>query len=188
MRSRPQTVTVAAALLAVFSLASIISPLLPSEGVPPAFVIYLGIVLGIAGLVVAAGLWMLTVVCVSIDLQLEHVVLSPRTAIRGFRRSASIASSVSRINLYEHRCQKVEHVACDRRFGAQYPVCGTGDCLCAKRLTASRCHNNGRRFCPHYRAGGASDLSTCFRSRLSLREARRDPAIEVLLGPGCRTC
>jgi hypothetical protein len=59
MRSRPQTVTVAAALLAVFSLANIISPLLPSEGVPPAFVIYLGIVLGIAGLVAAAGLWML---------------------------------------------------------------------------------------------------------------------------------
>jgi hypothetical protein len=58
MRLRPQTVTVAAVLLAILSLANLISPLLPSEGVP-AFVIYLGIVLGIAGLVAAAGLWML---------------------------------------------------------------------------------------------------------------------------------
>jgi uncharacterized membrane protein (DUF2068 family) len=58
MRSRPQTVTVAAILLAILSLANLISPLLPSEGVP-AFVIYLGVVLGIAGLVAAAGLWML---------------------------------------------------------------------------------------------------------------------------------
>ncbi len=58
MRPRPQTVTVAAALLAVFSLANLISPLLSSEGVPE-FVIYLGVVLGLAGLVTAAGLWML---------------------------------------------------------------------------------------------------------------------------------
>ena len=40
-----------------------------------------------------------TAACVSIDLQFEHVVLSPRTAIRGFRRFAPIASSVSGINL-----------------------------------------------------------------------------------------
>lgn len=58
MRSRPQAVTVAAVLLALFSLANLISPLLPSEGVP-AFVIYLGVVLGIAGIAAAAGLWML---------------------------------------------------------------------------------------------------------------------------------
>ena len=57
MRSRPQTVTVAAVVLAVFSLVNLISPLLPSEGIPE-FVIYLGVVLGIAGLA-AAGLWML---------------------------------------------------------------------------------------------------------------------------------
>jgi hypothetical protein len=57
MRSRPQTVTVAAVVLAVFSLANLISPLLPSDGVPE-FVIYLGVVLGIAGLA-AAGLWRL---------------------------------------------------------------------------------------------------------------------------------
>ena len=58
MRSRPQTVTVAAIVLAVFSLVNLISPLLPSEGIPE-FVIYLGVVLGIAGLAAAAGLWML---------------------------------------------------------------------------------------------------------------------------------
>ena len=58
MRSRPQTVTVAAVVLAVFSLVNLISPLLPSEGIPE-FVIYLGVVLGIAGLAAAAGLWML---------------------------------------------------------------------------------------------------------------------------------
>ncbi len=58
MRSRPQTVTVAAALLAVLSLANLISPLLASEGVP-AFVISLGVVLGVAGLIACAGLWIL---------------------------------------------------------------------------------------------------------------------------------
>ena len=58
MRSRPLAVTVAAILMALFGLANLIGPLLPSEGVP-AFVIYLGVVLGIAGLVAAAGLWML---------------------------------------------------------------------------------------------------------------------------------
>jgi hypothetical protein len=58
MRTRPQTVTIAAVVLAVFSLANLISPLLPSEGVPE-FVIYLGVALGIAGLVAAAGLWTL---------------------------------------------------------------------------------------------------------------------------------
>ena len=58
MRARPLPVTVATVLLTLFSLANLISPLLPSEEVP-AFVIYLGVVLGIAGLVAAAGLWML---------------------------------------------------------------------------------------------------------------------------------
>jgi len=58
MPPRPQTVTVAVVLLAIISLANLISPLLPSEGVP-AFVIYLGIVLGVAGLVASAGLLLL---------------------------------------------------------------------------------------------------------------------------------
>jgi hypothetical protein len=59
MRSRPLPVTVAAVIQAVFSLLSVPGPLLPgSEGVP-AVVIYGGIVLGVAGLVASAGLWML---------------------------------------------------------------------------------------------------------------------------------
>jgi hypothetical protein len=59
MRSRPLPVTVAAIIQAVFSLLSLPGPLLPgSEGVP-AVVIYGGIVLGVAGLVAGAGLWML---------------------------------------------------------------------------------------------------------------------------------
>jgi hypothetical protein len=59
MRSRPQPVTVAAIIQALFSLLSLLGPLLPgSEGVP-AGVLYSGIVLGVAGLVASAGLWML---------------------------------------------------------------------------------------------------------------------------------
>jgi uncharacterized membrane protein (DUF2068 family) len=49
---------VAAVLLGMLSLPNLLGPLLPSEGVP-ALVVYLGIALGVAGLVAAAGLWML---------------------------------------------------------------------------------------------------------------------------------
>jgi hypothetical protein len=59
MRSRPLPVTVAAVVQALFSLLSLPGPLLPgSEGVP-AVVLYSGVVLGVAGLVASAGLWML---------------------------------------------------------------------------------------------------------------------------------
>ncbi len=58
MHSRPQPVTVAAVLLALLSLPNLVFPLLPTEGIP-AVVVYLGVVLGVAGLVAAAGLWML---------------------------------------------------------------------------------------------------------------------------------
>lgn len=58
MRTRPLTVTVAAVLLALLSLVNLLSPLFPSEGVP-SFVIYLGVVLGIVGLIAAGGLWVL---------------------------------------------------------------------------------------------------------------------------------
>ncbi len=57
MHSRPLAVTVAAILLALSSLASIPGPLLPGSEEIPAIVIYGGIVLGVAGLVGAAGLW-----------------------------------------------------------------------------------------------------------------------------------
>jgi uncharacterized membrane protein (DUF2068 family) len=58
MSARPLPVTVAIVLLALLSLANLLSPVMPSEGVPP-FVTYLGVVLGVLGLIGAAGLWML---------------------------------------------------------------------------------------------------------------------------------
>jgi hypothetical protein len=59
MRSRPLPVTVAAIIQAVFSLLSLPGQVLPgSEGIP-AIVLYSGIVLGVAGLVASARLWML---------------------------------------------------------------------------------------------------------------------------------
>src|ERR671929_851885 len=62
MRSRPPTVTVAAILLALLSLSDfpwLYQLLFPMAVEPPAFIIYSGYVLGIVGLVVAIGLWML---------------------------------------------------------------------------------------------------------------------------------
>ena|SRR3712207_6679048 len=54
MRARPLPVTVAAVLLALFSLANLLSPLMVPDGV-----LALVVVLGVAGLIGAAGLWML---------------------------------------------------------------------------------------------------------------------------------
>ena len=62
MRSRPPTVTVAAILLVLLSLSDfpwLYQLLFPMTVEPPAFIIYSGSVLGIVGLVVAIGLWML---------------------------------------------------------------------------------------------------------------------------------
>ena len=57
MRTRPQTVTIAAILLALGSLANFLAPLmLPAEA---GSIVYVIIVLGVLGLVGAAGLWML---------------------------------------------------------------------------------------------------------------------------------
>ena len=59
MRSRPLPVTVAAIIQALLGLLSLPGPLLPgSEGVP-VVVLYSGIVLGVAGLVASARLWIL---------------------------------------------------------------------------------------------------------------------------------
>ncbi len=55
---RPLSVTIAAVLLALFSVLNLAFPLFPTEGIP-AFVVYSGVVLGIIGLVAVAGLWML---------------------------------------------------------------------------------------------------------------------------------
>jgi uncharacterized membrane protein (DUF2068 family) len=57
VRTRPQTVTIAAILLALLSLANFLAPLmLPAEA---GSVVYLIIMLGVLGLVAAGGLWML---------------------------------------------------------------------------------------------------------------------------------
>jgi hypothetical protein len=59
---RPLPVTVAAILLVLLSLFDFPWPyqlLFPMAEAPPAFVIYSGYVVGIVGLVVAVGLWML---------------------------------------------------------------------------------------------------------------------------------
>ncbi len=53
MRTRPQTVTIAAILLALLSVAILGAPL-PSESI-----LYLTMVLGVLGLVAAVGLWRL---------------------------------------------------------------------------------------------------------------------------------
>ena len=58
VRSRPQTVTVAAVLLALFSVLNLLFPFFPTEGIPEAAV-YIGVVAGAADLVGAAGLWLL---------------------------------------------------------------------------------------------------------------------------------
>ncbi len=64
MRSRPQTVAVAAILLALFSVLIDLSFPLWAEAIPreneiPAVVVYLTVVVGVAGLVSAPGLWLL---------------------------------------------------------------------------------------------------------------------------------
>jgi hypothetical protein len=55
---RPLSVTIAAVLLALFSVLNLAFPLFPTEGIP-AFVVYSGVGLGVIGLVAAVGLWML---------------------------------------------------------------------------------------------------------------------------------
>ena len=63
MRSRPLPVTIAAILMALFSLMNFPGPwwyLVPGAvEATPMFVIYSGIVLGIVGIVAAVGLWMM---------------------------------------------------------------------------------------------------------------------------------
>ena len=62
MRSRPSTVSVAAILLVLLSLFDfpwLYRLLFPGAVEPPAIVIYSGFVLGIVGLLVAIGLWMM---------------------------------------------------------------------------------------------------------------------------------
>jgi hypothetical protein len=94
MRPRPLPVTIAAILVALLSLFNSPWPwfaLFPGAEEAPAFVVYSGIVLGIAGLVAAVGLWMtkkwslwLTIaVCVlNILLNLPGLAMVPTVALQ----------------------------------------------------------------------------------------------------------
>ena len=94
MRSRPQALSAAAILLVLLSLFDFPWPyqlLFPMAVEQPAFIIYSGYVLGIVGLVVAIGLWMLKawsfwatiVVCVlNFLLGAPGVVMAPGAALK----------------------------------------------------------------------------------------------------------
>ncbi len=94
MRSRPQGVTIAAILLVLLNLFNFPWPwliLFPWVQPPPAFVIYTGFVLGVVGVVVAVGLWMMKawsyratiIVCVLNLLSgAPGVVLGPTVGVR----------------------------------------------------------------------------------------------------------
>ena len=91
---RPLPVTIAAILLVLLSLFDFPWPyqlLFPMAEAPPAFILYSGYVLGIVGLVVAVGLWMLQrwslwatiVVCVlNFLLGAPGVVMAPGAALK----------------------------------------------------------------------------------------------------------
>jgi uncharacterized membrane protein (DUF2068 family) len=94
MNLRPLPVTVAAILLALFSLMNFPGPwwyVVPGAEETPMFVIYLGIVLGIVGIVATVGLWMLKtwgfwatiVVCVlNILLNVLGLAMVPTAALQ----------------------------------------------------------------------------------------------------------
>ena len=98
MRPRPLPVTVAAVLLVLLSLTNFpwLYDFLFAAGEfegPPAFILYSGYVLGVAGLVAAAGLWMLQkwsywatiVVCVLNFLSAAPgLVMVPGAALKAF--------------------------------------------------------------------------------------------------------
>ena len=96
MRPRPQHVTIAAILLVLLSLFDFPWPyelLFPGAEEPPAFILYSGYVVGVVGLVVAAGLWMLqkwsywvTIgVCVlNFLLGAPGLVMAPGAALKAF--------------------------------------------------------------------------------------------------------
>src|SRR5215213_10007058 len=96
MRSRPLPVTVGAILLVLLSLFDFGWPyelLFPGAEGPPAFILYSGYVVGVAGFVSAVGLWMLQkwsywatiVVCVlNFLFGLPPLLLLPGAALKAF--------------------------------------------------------------------------------------------------------
>jgi hypothetical protein len=94
VRSRPQSLTIAAILLVLLSLFDFPWPyqlLFPGAEQPPAFLLYLGYVVGIVGLFIAVGLWMMRkwsfwatiVVCVlNFLLGAPGVIFAPGAALK----------------------------------------------------------------------------------------------------------
>ena len=72
---RPLAVTIAAVLLALFSVLNLTFPLFSTEGIL-AFVVYSGVALGVIGLVAAAGLWMLRKwsICITIIVSVLNIL------------------------------------------------------------------------------------------------------------------
>ena len=97
---RPLPVTGAAVLLALLSLLYLIFPLLPTEGVP-ALVVYSNVVWSVAGLVAAAGLWMLKrwsmwlaiVLCVLAILSASPGLTAPSSALLGVLATVVVAGA-----------------------------------------------------------------------------------------------
>jgi uncharacterized membrane protein (DUF2068 family) len=94
MSLRPLPVTVGAILMALFSLMNFPGPwwyVIPGAEETPMFVIYVGVVLGIVGIVAAVGLWMMKnwsywatiIVCVlNILLNVSGLVMVPTAALQ----------------------------------------------------------------------------------------------------------
>jgi hypothetical protein len=104
MSRRPLALSVAAILLVLLSLFDFPWPyeiLFPGAEEPPAFVIYSGYVVGIAGLVVAVGLWMLQkwsywatiVVCVlNFLFGLPGLLFAPRAALKALNAVTEVVA------------------------------------------------------------------------------------------------
>ena len=96
MRMRPLPVTVAAILLVLLSLTDfpwLYWFLFPGAEEPPAFILYLGYVVGVVGIVGAVGLWMmkrwsfwltLVVSVLNFLLGLPGVLFAPGIALKAF--------------------------------------------------------------------------------------------------------
>ena len=94
MSPRPLPVTVAAVLMALFSLMNFPGPwwyAVPGAEETPAFIIYTGVVLGLIGIVVAVGLWMLqkwsywatiVVSVINILLNVSGLVMAPGATLK----------------------------------------------------------------------------------------------------------
>jgi uncharacterized membrane protein (DUF2068 family) len=101
---RPSAVTVAVVLLALLSVVTMVPPSLmapPAEAAEvPAFVTYLGVILGVVGLVAAYGLWALkrwsvwlTIIlsAVSILLSVPPILFGPTAAIQVVNIASDVA-------------------------------------------------------------------------------------------------